>query len=447
MSDVTLNGYPVIRGDLKEPPQGAYTAEVEIEADAAPVGQAQLQILGTTFFMAVVADPSDPALKLSGDSGGFQRCLLVAGAGGLQMQIPADERAQGALVQDLLLAILKGSGEMLAADIDPALLGLGVPQWSWMQGTVESALSALCAYLGVIWRIRDDGKVWIGKPVPAPRTPPDYIITDIAPETGQASWSLNDISVKPDDVIDGLQVRQLLYSWEGNEFRALVTYAPGPTSGLFLLIGKWLARLNLPYYQLAPGRVAGQSGPTVQFQPDSSTISPLRKVGLRLGLPDSDVQGLSGGRGAVGWEGAAPTGPITAGFAPGPVGAGQLGKIRLGLSSAGPPSGTQPTIKGTTYRNAQTTLDARLSTDLHLGVLPALGAAGFLAAAAAELVAAGTNPAFVAAFSAAATALEGAGNALGQAASKVDDCASAFDAFENTAASNSNYLTTIVEVG
>lgn len=430
MSDVTLNGYPVTRGDLKEPHQGAYTAEVEIDADHAPSGQVQLQILGTTFFMSVVADPNDADLKLSGDSGGFQRCLLVAGAGGLQNQIAADERAQGALVQQLLLAILNGTDETLAADIDPTFLGQGVPQWSWMQGTVESALSALCAYLGVIWRIRADGKVWLGRPASTPRTPPDYIITDIAPETGQASWSLNDITTKPDDVIDGLTVHQILYSWEGDEYRALVTHAPGPTSGLFLLVGKWIARLHLSYYQLAPGRVAGQNGPTVQFQPDSSTISPLRKVGLRLGLPDSDVQGLSGGRGAVGWEGASPTGPITAGFGLGPAGTGQIEKIRLGLSSAGPPSGTQPTIKGTTFRANQASMDTGLSAGL--------------VAAAVELAVAGNDPTLVSLAPLAAAALVSAANGLGAGPG---GAAKAVDDFETAAAANSNYLTTIFEAG
>lgn len=426
MSDVTLNGNPVIRGDLKEPHQGAITAELDLDADTAPAGQVRLLILGQMFAMSVVADPADPTLKLSGDSGGFQRCLLVAGAGGLQKQLAADERAQGAIVGDLLRIFLDGTGEQLATDIDPILFGQALTQWSWTAGTVESALSALCEYLGVVWRIRADGKVWIGKPAAAPRSQPDYIITDITPETGQASWALNDVSVRPDDQIEGLTVRQIIYSWEGNEFRAVVTFAPGPVNGLFFLMGKWLARMNINYFRLAGGRMAGQTGNTVQFQPDSSQISPLRKTGLRFGFPDSDVQGLTGGRGVVGWEGASPIGPIATCFGPGPVAPGQLNKIRVGLSSVGPPAGTEPTIKGMTYRAEQQTLDAALRLDIGL--------------AGAALQTAGTNLLFAAAFPSAAASLNTAGGTLIDAANALRD-------FELAAAANSNFLTSIFEAG
>jgi len=428
MSDITLNGIPVIRGNLKEPYQGAYTAEVDIEADFAPSGPQQLVILGETFAMSVVAEPDDPDLKLSGDSGGFQRCLLVAGAGGLRNPIEADERAQGAIVGDLLQALLQGTGEALADDIDPLLLGQGLAQWSWVAGTVEDALSALCAYLGVVWRVRADGKVWIGTPVATPRTPPEYVITDIAPETGQASWSLNDVTAKPDDQIEGLTLRELFYSWEGNEFRALVTYAPGPFNGLFFLMSKWLARLNIEYFRLAPGRVAGQNGPTCQFQPDNTQISPLRKTGLRFGLPDCDVQNLMGGRAVVGWEGASPIGPITTGFAPGPLPTGQIGKLRLGLSSAGPPAGTQPTIKGTTFRLSQSTLDLSLQI-----LFASIGVA--LESAAGE--------AGAPSLATAAKLFDGTLLPLPPTAGVVQ----AISRFENEASTNSNFLTTIVEVG
>lgn len=429
MSDVTLNGSPVIRGDLKRPFQGAITAELDLEADVVPSGQAQLQILGEMFAMSVVADPADPALKLSGDSGGFQRCLLVAGAGGLQNPIAADERAQGAIVGDLLRIFLDGTGEEIADDIDPLLLGQALTQWSWVSGTAESALSALCEYLGVIWRIRADGKVWIGKPVVAPRSPPDYIVTDIAPETGQASWALNDISVKPDDQIEGLTIRQIIYSWEGGEYRAVVTFAPGPVNGLFFLMGKWLARMNINYFRLAGGRVAGQTGNSAQFQPDSSQISPLRKTGLRFGFPDSDVQGLTGGRGVVGWEGASPIGPITMCFGPGPVGAGQLDKIRVGLSSLGPPAGTQPLVTEA-MRTAQADMDGDL--------------AAALIAAAVQLIAAGNDPTLVSLAPLAAAALVSAGTALGAAPG---GAARAIQDFEAAAVLKSNFLTTIFEAG
>lgn len=418
MSDCTANGNEVLRGNVKLPYEGAITAEIEYNADARLTGAVSLVLLGRSFTCSVVADPNDPELALSGDTGGFFRSRLVAGAGGLEKPLEPQEWPQGAAVQQVLSAILTAGGETQAADINPDLLSRVVPQWSFTQGTVLSALSALAQYLGVIWRIRDDGRIWLGVPVPAAATAPDYILTEIDPEAGQSTWDLNDASPTPDQIIDGLTLRQVILAFTPGSLRAHVTYAPGPVNGLFRLFGMWLRRVNLEYFRAVPGRIASQSQNTVGFQPDVSTFSPLRRAGIRLGLPDTTVELNASSRGLAQWEAAAPAGPVVTAYEPSP--ASTASKIRVGVSAALPP---QKTIRGTSFRNAQSTMDSAL--------------AGDFITASTQLAAAGGALSTVA--PAAETALVAAAAALGALGA-----AKAINDFE---ALSAQFLTSIFEAG
>ncbi len=315
MSDATLNGQPIIRADHKQPYSGAWTAEIELDADSRPLGAASLMLLGRTWQGAVIADPNDATLALSGDSGGWFRCRIVGGAGGLQQPVTPTEWSQGALVQTVLSYILGAGGEVQAANISTDLLGKVLPQWSIVASTVGEALSAFTEALGVIWRTLDDGSIWLGTPSPQHVTAPEYILTEINPEMGTAEMDLNDSSVAVDQIIDGLTVKQVIYTWTSDKMRALVTYAPGPVNSLFRLFGMWLARVKLDNFRAVSGRINSQnSDQSVQFQPDDSRYSPLRRTMLRYGLPDTEATIGANSRAVACWEGASPTAPIITGF-------------------------------------------------------------------------------------------------------------------------------------
>ena len=126
-------------------------------------GAAKLQLLGETFSGTIAHAPDNQDSALSGNSGGFVMARVVGGAGGMQTAVDPKEWAQGATVSMILTELLTRAGETQALDIDPAILVRTLPQWSYPAGTVETALSALTAYLGIVWRIRRDGRVWLGK--------------------------------------------------------------------------------------------------------------------------------------------------------------------------------------------------------------------------------------------------------------------------------------------
>lgn len=435
MSDCTLSGNEVIRGEVKEPYSGAWVAEMRLDADAKPTGSVSLVLLGSTWKGSVIADPVDAMLTLSGVDGGYFTARVVGGAGGLGKQVQPQEWAQGAAVQQVLSYILQAGGESQATDIDPQILGTALSQWSITTGTVGGALAALVEYLavskpGLVWRIRRDGLVWIGAPSPVQVPPPDYIVTAPGPEAGQAIWDLNEVTVGPDQIIDGLTIRQVIYQWDAAQLRALVTFAPGPVNVLWQLFAQWQRRIGLDYYRQLSGRIAAQNDATsVQFQPDMNNYSGMRKVGLRYGLPDVTVEQATG-RGSAAWDGATPAAPVIDSYAPSTAAVGTGGSsaqtITIGVSA---PLGAQAMIRGGDYRNAQQTLDSDMRTN-------------FIVTAVA-LAAAGGDASFATAFPAAAAQLVAAAQGLGALTGAAKNLAD----FEAAAALANNFLTQILRGG
>lgn len=433
ISDATLNGIAILRGDILEPYQGAWTADLELLSDGIdePLnGAATLSLLGETWAGTVAHAPGQQTDALSGPSGGFLMARIVGGGGGMQTAVQPKEWPQGVLVQQVLADLLQLAGETQSPEIAPQLLARLLPQWSYPAGSVDSALSALAAYLGCVWRIRRDGLVWLGVPTPTPATAPDYIIADVAPEAGMVGWDLNDVSVRVDDIVDGLTIRVINWVFTSDSLRAVITYAPGPAAALFALFDQWLRRVGYPFTRCQPGRIAAQNADnTVQFQPDDSTIAPMRRVGIRVGLPDTTVQINPSSRAVSCWEAGQPTGPVLQSF-----GDSTASKIKIGKSAT---LGAQPTIKGTSFRNAQATMDANAAAFL----ISAAAAATAAAAAMTSLVAVAPGPEKPF-FTAAATAFTNMALALGSTGA-----AKAFTDFETAAAGANNFLTQIVEVG
>jgi hypothetical protein len=416
LGDVTANGADCFRGELVLPHQGAWVIDLTMDAGSAPTGRVSVNFAGRTLSGTVVHDPADASLVLSGDSGGIKHVRIVAGVGGLYQALNPKSYDNGSTVSTILGDLLSAGGEVPAADIDPALLSRLLPQWAWTGGTLMGALQQLAQAVGCVFRARDDGSIWLGVPSPQRVTPPDLVGIDIAPEAGQASYGLDDPSLDVDQIVDGLTLRQVVYLWEPGEMRALVTYAPGPAASLFQLVGVWLRRFGVEFLRPQPGRIdrLNAADGTAQVQPDDvANYPPLRRVAQRYGLPDTTCQGVSG-RCAVGWEAGSPQSPAILNY-----GNSTATKIKIGASA-----GTEPTIKGTTYRQAEALLT------LKLRILFATCAAQLTTAA---------GEAMAPSLAAAALALDNPAPGGG--------VVQALKEFEDTATANNNFLTKIVEAG
>lgn len=157
MSLVTLNGNSVLSGAITLPVDGAWHADLEVDAPTLLAG-------------AVTLDMSDGARLLKGtvvrasDFRSRIRVEVVGGAGKLGEVLPA-KPYRNVTARTVLVDSLLAGGERLSAYSDPVVLGRAISRWARPAGMLRDTLDAIVAGTpGAVWRVRADGEVWVGVP-------------------------------------------------------------------------------------------------------------------------------------------------------------------------------------------------------------------------------------------------------------------------------------------
>jgi len=151
MSDLTVNGVPVLRGDLLLPRVGQWSADLVLDAETAPSGS--------------VAIESPMGLRLVGtverasSVEGRVEVRIQAGANGLARQLePVAYRPVGGVrVRTILEDWARACGETLSQSMAPELLATFVPAWVRERGSAARAIRSLALELGCSWRFDAEG--------------------------------------------------------------------------------------------------------------------------------------------------------------------------------------------------------------------------------------------------------------------------------------------------
>lgn len=151
MSDLTVNGVPVLRGDLLLPRVGQWSADLVLDAEAAPSGSVAiespmgLRLVGTVERVSTVE--------------GRVEARIQAGANGLGRQLePVAYRPVGGVrVRTILEDWARASGESLSQSMAPELLATFVPAWVRERGSAARAIRSLALELGCSWRFDAEG--------------------------------------------------------------------------------------------------------------------------------------------------------------------------------------------------------------------------------------------------------------------------------------------------
>lgn len=151
MSDLTVNGVPVLRGDLLLPRVGQWSADLVLDAETAPSGS--------------VAIESPMGLRLVGtverasSVEGRVEVRIQAGANGLARQLePVAYRPVGGVrVRTILEDLARASGESLSQSMAPELLATFIPAWVRERGSAARAIRSLALELGCSWRFDAEG--------------------------------------------------------------------------------------------------------------------------------------------------------------------------------------------------------------------------------------------------------------------------------------------------
>lgn len=151
MSDLTVNGVPVLRGDLLLPRVGQWSADLVLDAETAPSGSVAiespmgLRLVGTVERVSTVE--------------GRVEARIQAGANGLARQLePVAYRPVGGVrVRTILEDWARASGESLSQSMAPELLATFVPAWVRERGSAARAIRSLALELGCSWRFDAEG--------------------------------------------------------------------------------------------------------------------------------------------------------------------------------------------------------------------------------------------------------------------------------------------------
>lgn len=220
MADVLLGNVPSTQGNLCLARNGAWQAEIMLNATDAPaVGTTTTLTISGLSRLCTVVDAGGDYLQV--------KCRLVAGRGKLDAVVePRDYRGftASAIAQDAL----RDAGEVPGAW---TLLPTYCANWQRVQGPCRGTLRRLARLVDsdARWRVLDDGTV-------------DLVLDDFAvvAEDGDfqqlGSWGqerllllgVNDTTIVPGKSIVAFdterQVDRIEYRWESNSFMASVWY-------------------------------------------------------------------------------------------------------------------------------------------------------------------------------------------------------------------------------
>lgn len=164
---VTVAGKQALTGRLDMPIDGAWTGAFEIDSDTAPAVGDPVEIIVASQTTTAPKVVFSSTVMWSGAWQGRSRVEVTGGAGGLRKILPARAYNQGPLpipLAKIIADLIGEAGEELAEGVmsalseDPYL----VARWVRYEGTALASLKRLCRAHGLVWRVLDTGKIFIG---------------------------------------------------------------------------------------------------------------------------------------------------------------------------------------------------------------------------------------------------------------------------------------------
>ena len=337
-----LDRAPVIDGTITVPIQGAWTAEVTVDATAAPEAGERVTV------DASGAEYSGTVQSVS-SYGGRGTVRVIGGAGALRQELQPRSYTQ-TTVGVPLGDIATQTGEAFDQTTLAVAGATPLPAWALMAQEAQRGIQALADALGLRWRVLRSGYIAI-----APDASGDYAgaytVLESDDTRGWRMLAVDSCDAEPGQVLDGVAGEQLVYTLgEGGQRLSLTTQstggalarAAGPTRDMARMATLWLGSV-----------VATNGDGTVDVAPDSPKIRGrgYQRVPLWSGVPGT-VRVPVGSRVLLLFSDGSPAHPVAAlfggsGLTSLAIGAGtdavalaslvtvELGKIAAAITSLG----------------------------------------------------------------------------------------------------------------
>lgn len=306
----TLNSYPCDALTLTVPRVGAWTADVELVDAPALTGSVELVVDGRA---------RRGFVHRGGVESGRWRGRIVGGAGGLGAILGPTAFADTTLAV-VLEETLREAGEALAPTSGD--LTATVARWARIAGPTHHTVADVARAAGYVWRVLDDGAVWVGPETWSPLSlGADLDVIEHDPATGR--YDLGGVaaqSIDPGRVVtldgDVVRVGALEHRLSDDVLRA-VLYADRAADAGSRLTAAFdaMARRALrevDYLAVYPAKVVQQNDDgTLDVLADSPRVALPRAIRYRT-LPGLELTVPAGTRVAVGFEQGDPSRPYAA---------------------------------------------------------------------------------------------------------------------------------------
>ncbi len=291
MSDINISGQAVYEAEIVMPRSGAWTATVQLDAEAKLPKSLALTYKDQTWTCALVE---------GGVYGGRYLARLVGGANGLRTKLPA-KWYRDVSVRAILADLARESGETFSSTILAGVLERILPTWTRQEGSTGGAIGELAAALEMTWRVLRDGTVWIGAET-WPEATGQFVVTDERPQNGRITVAPEAAFLIPGTTFRGKKVTEVEYSIKADSIRANVLLESSGLASVFEAIVRFFTRSDR-YRAAYFGRVVTQNdNGTLDIELETTIVPSPTKVPIRYGLPGISAKVKQGARVAVTYE-------------------------------------------------------------------------------------------------------------------------------------------------
>ena len=305
MALLTLGNAPVLSGSLVRPLRGAWSADLEVDADAAPAGTLTLAGAGLSLVGTVVTSQS---------WNDRQRARIVGGKGGLGKVVgPAFYRST--TLRTVVSVLLSAVGETLSPTSDATTLATPIPVWVRLGGTAGACLDALLSVYAAsaLWRVLPDGSVYVG-PATWPTVTSTAVVQDNRGDEDVADLAGEDLSLDAGVTVSGRKVGLARHRIRPAGLRSEAWWYTGAERGLAATVRTLVERIvgqRLDLLAAYPARVVSQNADgTLELVPYSSKLPALTRVPIRYGVPGVSAKVSAGARVLVEFEGGSSASPV-----------------------------------------------------------------------------------------------------------------------------------------
>lgn len=326
MSLLTLGTSPVLSAVVERPLRGSWTADVELDADAAPTGKLTLAGAGLSLVGTVVSSIS---------WNDRQRARLVAGAGGMA-KVLGPKWFRNTNLRTVLKATLEAAGETLSPTSDATVLERRVPAWMRLRGSAAALVDQALAVFApdAIWRHLADGSVWVGVPT-WPTVTTTAVVQDNRGDEDAADLAGDDLSLDAGVTVLERRVGFVRHSVQVGALRTEAWWSRSEERGIRAAIAAIVERIVGPRIDVSrpyAARVVTQHADgTLDLEPDSKRIDKLTKVPICYGEPGVSAKVKPGARVFVEFADGNPGKPHVTGWTAGSVDELTLDATRIRL--------------------------------------------------------------------------------------------------------------------